>query len=225
MNNKVEKHKPINKWDRGMIQQIREFEDWKPSTTIPVDVKIQAEHKILNLDKAIAYLNEAKTIYKSECICRTMMRNCDSPTGTCIAWDSAKALLDTDIYKNQNTRQISKEEAIETLKMSHEAGLVHMAYAMWDDKVNRICSCCSCCCAIFASVLEYKMYPDLITADAVAVTDMDVCEVCGTCVDRCHFGAREIVDNELRVDSDSCYGCGVCISTCTTAAITLEYIS
>lgn len=211
------------KWDPATIQQIKEFEDWKIAITIPVNVELQAEHKVLNLDEAISYLDEAKNIYKLDCICRTMMGNCDSPTETCIAWDSAKKLLDTDIYKNQNTRLINKAEAIETLKMSHESGLVHMAYAMWDDQVNRICSCCSCCCAVFSSVLEYSMYPGLITSDTISMSDMDVCESCGTCVERCQFEARILLDDQLMVNSDLCYGCGVCVSTCPTEAITLLY--
>ena len=205
-----------------MLKQIKEFEKWEIAITIPVDVKIEAEHKILNLDKAISYLNEAENIYKLDCICRTMMGNCDSPRETCIAWDSAKRLLDTDIYKNQGAHLISKEEAIETLRMSTDAGLVHMAYAMWDDQVNRICSCCSCCCAVFSSVLDYSMYPGLITSDTIAETDMDTCEACGTCVDRCQFKARRIVDDELEVNESLCYGCGVCVPTCPTESISLS---
>jgi len=82
-----------------------------------------------------------------------------------------------------------------------------MAYAMWDDKVNRICSCCSCCCGVFSSVLRFSMFPGLISSDTVSVTDMNECESCGTCVDGCQFGAREITDNKLRVNNDLCYGC------------------
>jgi NAD-dependent dihydropyrimidine dehydrogenase PreA subunit len=209
------------KWGREMIQQISQFEDWKIAITIPVNMEIEAEHKILNLDEAISYLDGAKDIYKLDCICRTMMGNCDSPKETCVAWDSAKALLDTDIYKNQNARLITKEEAIETLKMSHDSGLVHMAYAMWDDKVNRICSCCSCCCAVFSSVLDYSMFPELITSEMISVTDINVCGSCGTCVDRCQFEAREMIDGTLTMNIDLCYGCGVCVTTCPNDAIIL----
>jgi ferredoxin len=208
-------------WNSETLQQIKNFEDWKIAITIPVNMEIKAEQKVLSLEKAISYLDEAKEIYKLDCICRTMMGNCESPVATCLNWDSAKKLINTDIYKNQNARLISKEEAIETLKMSHEAGLVHMAYAAWDDKVNRICSCCSCCCAVFSSVLRFSMFPGLISSDTISVTNMDQCDNCGTCVDRCQFGARTIVDEKLKVNNDLCYGCGACVSTCPTEAITL----
>ncbi len=208
-------------WDPKTLEQIKNFERWHTAITIPVNVDLKAEPKILNIEQAVSYLDKAEHIYLSDCICRTMMQNCDSPRRTCIAWDSAKPLLDTDIYKNQNTVEITKEEAIETLKMSNDAGLVHMAYAMWDDNVNRLCSCCSTCCAIFASVLRHKMYPDLITSEALSITDMDKCINDGTCVERCHFGSREMVDGNLKVNDDLCYGCGLCVSTCPSEAISL----
>ncbi len=208
-------------WNKEILQQIKNFEDWKIAITIPANVEIKAEHKVLNLDKAIGYLDGAKDIYKLDCICRTMMSNCDSPVETCIAWDSAKKLIDTDIYKNQNARLISKEEAIETLKMSHEAGLVHMAYAMWDDKVNRICSCCSCCCAIFSSVLRFGMFPGLLSSETISATDLSNCDSCGTCVDPCQFGARKIEENKLEVKKEQCYGCGICVPSCPTGAISI----
>ncbi|MFX1561275.1 MAG: 4Fe-4S dicluster domain-containing protein, partial [Promethearchaeota archaeon] len=58
-------------------------------------------------------------------------------------------------------------------------------------------------------------------SDYASVTDMDVCASCGTCIDRCHFGAREMTDDGLRVNDDLCYGCGLCVSTCPEEAISL----
>jgi hypothetical protein len=102
-------------WDSKTLEQIKNFERWHTAITIPINVDLKAEPKILNIDQAVSYLDNAEHIYLSDCICRTMMQKCDSPRRTCIAWDTAKPLLDTDIYKNQNTVEITKEEAIETL--------------------------------------------------------------------------------------------------------------
>jgi ferredoxin len=221
MNHKKQGFRFEKDWKKETLRRIKEYEDWKIAITLPVNVSINAKHKVINLDQALNHLDGAENIYKLDCICRTRMGNCDSPIETCIAWDSAKKLLDTDLYKTQNTRLITKEEAIETLKVSHEAGLVHMAYAAWDDEVNRICSCCSCCCAVFSSILRFGMFPDLLSSDTVSVTDLNMCENCGTCVDRCQFGAREMHDQTLTVNTNLCYGCGLCVSTCPTGAITL----
>ena len=211
----------FSEWNENILQNAKNFEDWRSAKTIPVNVELKGEQKVLHLDQAIGYLENAEHIYRLNCLCRSIIKNCDAPTDTCIAWDSAKGLLNEDLYKHAGTREITKEEAIETLKMSHDAGLVHMAYAMRDDEVNRICSCCSTCCAVFTSVLKYKMFPDLISSDYISVTDMDACASCGTCVDRCHFGAREMTDDGLHVNDDLCYGCGLCVSTCPEGAISL----
>jgi Pyruvate/2-oxoacid:ferredoxin oxidoreductase delta subunit len=211
----------LDNWNPQILQQIKTLEDWRTGITIPVKIEIKAEHKVLNLDKAISYLDKAKNIYKLDCICRTMLGKCDSPLDTCIGWDSIKPLIDSDIYKNQNAREITKEEAIETLKKSSKAGLVHMAYAMMDDQVNRICSCCSCCCAVFSSVLKYKMFPGLIISDSTTTTDDNLCDNCGACIERCHFKARSIEGNKLEVHKDICFGCGLCVPSCSKEAISL----
>jgi acyl-homoserine lactone acylase PvdQ len=44
---------------------------------------------------------------------------------------------------------------------------------------------------------------------------------CGTCVDKCHFGSRKMVNGKLEVNLDRCFGCGLCVSTCPTNAIML----
>ncbi|MFW9806026.1 MAG: ATP-binding protein [Candidatus Thorarchaeota archaeon] len=211
----------FSEWNEHILQNAKNFEDWRSAKTIPVNVELKGSQKILHLDQAISYLEDAKHIYRLHCMCRSTIKKCDAPTDTCIAWDSAKGLLDEEFYKYAGTREVTKEEAIETLKMSHDAGLVHMAYAMRDDEVNRICSCCSTCCVVFTSVLKYKMFPELISSDYRSVTDMDVCVSCGTCVDRCHFEARELTDDGLQAKEDLCFGCGLCVSTCPEQAISL----
>jgi ferredoxin len=51
--------------------------------------------------------------------------------------------------------------------------------------------------------------------------DESKCTSCGVCVDRCHFGARDIKDGKLEYNKDLCFGCGLCVSTCPTKAISL----
>ncbi|MCK4438194.1 4Fe-4S dicluster domain-containing protein [Candidatus Bathyarchaeota archaeon] len=55
----------------------------------------------------------------------------------------------------------------------------------------------------------------------VAVDDEGKCIDCGVCVDRCVFGAREMVDRTLSFNSEQCFGCGLCVSTCPTEAVSL----
>jgi ferredoxin len=61
----------------------------------------------------------------------------------------------------------------------------------------------------------------MIIPQAVSVTDLLACDDCGICVDRCQFGAREIINGSLSFNPDLCFGCGLCVTICPTKAITL----
>ena len=213
-----------NDWTAEKLQAGRESEGgWKIAKPIPVNVKIVAEHRVLNLEKAKEYLDKAHSFSVLNCGCRTARGNCDAPRDVCIGMDNAaETALTKDAYKDLNPRRITKEEAMQVLARSHEAGLVHMALdVMGEDRVNAICSCCSCCCAVLSSVVRFGLFPQLLKSDTVSVTDMSKCTGCGICVERCQFGAREMIGDSLTINHELCMGCGLCVTKCPTTAIKL----
>jgi len=193
---------------------------WVIAKTVSVNLEIKADHMVLNLEKAIKYLDGAHTIATLGCVCRTNKHNCDSPVDVCITLDNvAEGQL---TRKVRNAGKITRDEAVEVLRRSHEAGLVHMAYALnGEPKVTAICSCCSCCCAVLSSVLRFGLYLKLLTSDTRSVTDMCRCTDCGICAKRCQFGARDMVDGALNFNPELCLGCGLCVTKCPTSAIEL----
>ncbi len=53
--------------------------------------------------------------------------------------------------------------------------------------------------------------------------DEDLCNGCGLCVEGCHEGALQLIDDKARMISDLyCDGLGACIPECPVGAITLE---
>ena len=53
--------------------------------------------------------------------------------------------------------------------------------------------------------------------------DEDLCNGCGLCVEGCHEGALQMIDDKARIISDLyCDGLGACIGECPVGAITLE---
>ena len=68
---------------------------------------------------------------------------------------------------------------------------------------------------------HWEMPYALVKSDYVATVDPELCAGCGTCEDRCQFGALKVVDDVSRVDATRCIGCGVCSFTCPQSALTL----
>ncbi|MBM3291857.1 4Fe-4S dicluster domain-containing protein [Candidatus Bathyarchaeota archaeon] len=184
---------------------------------------------VLNFDNVKKIVDSAKKITIMDCSCRKDLKHCDAPLETCMTFDeAAERNLTSDDPRTHSFRPhpITHEEAMEVLRKSSEVGLIHMAYVGKDnpEKIDTICSCCSCCCEPLGGILRFGMAPHLLKASAKSVDDHSKCINCGVCVDRCHFGARKIVDGELKYDQSRCFGCGVCVSTCPTNAISLNQL-
>ena len=138
----------------------------------------------------------------STCFCREKRHNCDAPSDVCIYFDErAELALNSEDFEWRNPKRVEVDVALDALKRSHEAGLVHMAYAYGDDEINLICSCCSCCCEVLSGILRFGLAPHLLSSDRVSVTDAELYNDCGDCAERCQFGAREMIDDRMFFNS------------------------
>ncbi len=186
--------------------------------TLPVNAKIDVDHTVYDLTEARAILSKARRIAVGDCPCRTEHHNCDAPLDVCLSLDEQ---ADAGI-RDGGSHEITLDQALATLKRSHEAGLVHMAYvAKGFDHPKVLCSCCGCCCNTLRPMIEKGTYPLILTSKLVAEDDHDKCTACGVCADRCIFRTRKLVDGELVYDPTHCMGCGVCVSTCPTGTISM----
>jgi len=125
----------------------------KSAVTLPVNVEIEADHRVFDLSEAEKILRDSEYIFLNDCGCRSMHKNCDGPLDTCIAVNVGPDYPEKG--ESQNSRRVTVEEALDALRRSHEAGLVHMAYVMkGDDKPFLICSCCTCCCHTLGGLIR-----------------------------------------------------------------------
>ncbi len=202
-------------------ERLREIAgDLEKAVTVPVNVMVEAEHRVYDLGEMKEILGGAERIVLQDCGCKTEYGNCDSPTRVCLSLDkAAEEALEVEGY---NPQEVSLEEALEALEVSHEAGLVHMAYTMKGDAgPTVICSCCPCCCHTLGGLLRFGVSTQVLTSSYVAEDDAENCNNCGACVDRCVFNARGMTDGEMVYYVSNCFGCGLCVSTCPTDAIRL----
>ena len=209
-----------NDFEKEMLEGLAKSTSTVHGVSIPVNIEIEADQKIIDFESMEKILQKASTYVLRDCPCRTTMGNCDAPLDVCIHLDDyGDKTVEEGSY---NARYVSYEEALDSVKRAQKAGLVHMAYTKKDDPYPKaICGCCSCCCGNFAGILRFGIdFPfPLVTSEKIADYDVDVCNGCGVCVDRCHFDAWEIVNGSIVFHPERCYGCSNCTTTCPTQAI------
>ena len=210
-------------FNRQVTEQAFSGSETKPYRYIPVresvDQSTQAVFPYQTMEKVI---EQAHTFALASCPCRMMTQlrghGCDHPLEVCMKFDElAQYLIDRGFG-----REITREEAMDVLRKSEEAGLVHFV----DNAVDGIkhnCNCCGCACWNVGSIKRRKIPRDILMATYfIRDTDEDECIACGNCVEICPVDAVAIKDNAAAVDQDWCIGCGVCISHCPTGAAKLK---
>ena len=202
--------------EKGLLEIA---DDIDRAITIPVNVQIEADHMVYDFSEVKKLLSEANKIAVEDCGCRTEYGNCDSPRDVCLSLDDeAELALSKEKLK---AREITLDEALDVLRRSHEAGLVHMAYVMKGaEKPGILCSCCPCCCHTLGGLLRHGIHAQVLSSNYVASDDLCRCTDCGICVSRCVFGARRM-DEGLVYDASLCMGCGLCVTTCPANAISM----
>ena len=121
-------------------------------------------------------------------------------------------------------RMITKDDALRIMKESEEAGLVHKAFHPHEDiykEETSICNCCEDCCATF-EMWRDGVLPLMNWTNYISEIDTELCNGCGTCVEKCPIDAIELNDeNKAQRNAEWCIGCGVCAHFCSENAISL----
>ncbi|MHC4507299.1 MAG: 4Fe-4S binding protein [Planctomycetota bacterium] len=199
------------------------FSDEMPKLLSKVDTRtVESRDTVLDVDSAREVFEQAEIITVVPCACRLQAKKadeshgCPAPeVGVCMQTNKfARAALDRGIGE-----QISSEEALKRIAAAEEAGLVHMMRNNVKDDMF-MCNCCPCCCTGFRFFEEIGDSFVFAPSRFRIAIDVDECNGCGVCEDRCHFGAISM-NGVAEIDFDKCFGCGNCVIKCDLEALTL----
>lgn len=159
----------------------------------PVMKEISAQRRAYSFEDLMTFVDATDSYSIAPCACRLSAKmvgkGCEHPVE-----DSCAQFGDTAEYyiRTGRGRRVTKEEMIELLKKTEEAGLVHTAFSVeGKDYTSFICNCCGCSC----SGLRYTNIFD------------------GNPFSRSNFRAE--------IDENNCVACGECVKICPVNAVTL----
>ena len=185
--------------------------------SIPIGIEVKDDSTIEPYESVAKLIEGAKSWAVRDCVCKKekafIGNKCDRPMEVCMTFAPVPGAFDN----SDTDRAITKEEAYAILKMSEEAGLVHMT-ANYKSGHFFICNCCKCCCGPLTKYIAVSKKA-VAKSNYIAVVDKDLCISCGECIDRCQANAIEMQDQAEITD---CIGCGLCVSTCPVDAISLK---
>jgi ferredoxin/DNA-binding transcriptional ArsR family regulator len=191
----------------------------KQLRVIPVESSVEAAPAVATYNRIRDLVKEQEVISLSQCICRQeqglLGRPCEKPQETCIGFgDFARFYID-----NHMARPISIDEALRTLDLAEEAGLV--LNPSNTQKIEWICCCCTCCCPTLRFAKMMPRPADLVRSYYQAEITADLCTACGVCIERCQMAAIKQGADVAEIIEGRCIGCGLCVSSCPVEAVSL----
>ncbi len=215
----------------GWYSQLKPFEH--PNLrAIPIEKTVEVGKTILPFEDIVKVIENYDYYTVSHCPCRHRYKldpdSADSPfpSEVCLHFNE----LGRYIVKHGHGREITKDETLEILKKSADAGLVH-GLENQTENPETLCNCDLEHCTMFKPFHQLNFDKSVDKSNYLAEVAPETCNACGLCVRRCPLDAVQLkfstrATNKFRkavvVDTDLCIGCGVCVHKCKPKSITLK---
>jgi NAD-dependent dihydropyrimidine dehydrogenase PreA subunit len=205
------------------LQEVYGDTKTKAFRYIPASQSFEPEqHAVFPFEMMEEVIQKVHTIALVHCPCRATAqligkKQCHHSLENCIKYDElADYLIERGIGK-----EITKQEAIEVIRKSEEAGLVHMVDNAREG-IKHTCNCCGCCCWNVGTIRRKRIPRDVLMATYfLRETDQERCTGCGQCVEICPVNVIRMEGDFPVVDKAWCIGCGVCAIPCPSSAVKL----
>lgn len=202
---------------RELLRLVTEVKLPSFMRVIPIGKYIETKNQVLAFEDARNLIESAGSIAVTTCVCRKLLKRCNAPLDVCLQLGRGAEYT----IKRGTGKKISLNEAIEILRRSEEAGLVHLTENT-AGKSNVLCNCCSCCCEMLRFATDKKTKGVLAPSRFQPEVENRQCTGCAKCVDKCPVKAIALNGNDRAcINPYTCIGCGLCGSACPEGAISL----
>ncbi len=200
--------------------------------TIPISQTVESPTGFMPFEDIMQVVDNYEYYTVSQCPCRAR-HNIDPdykdsafPMEVCLHFDE----LGKYIVNNGLGREITKEETLEILKKSADAGLVH-GISNTEENPDTICNCDLEYCTFFKPYHQLGFNKSQEPSNYLVETTPTTCKACGLCVRRCPMDALQlkfstVAVNKFRkavvIQEELCIGCGVCVHKCKAKSIILK---
>jgi Fe-S-cluster-containing hydrogenase component 2 len=185
---------------------------------MPIEEEIPRGEEILPYEKVSEFIKDSTYMAITNCFCRheaeLLDRSCGAPKEVCMAFGPFAEFLVDRGY----ARKASRDDMLQALKVSEEAGLVHISDNI-QEKINFICNCCGCCCGFLGTITKLGIPNAIASSRYLAKVDEDLCNGCENCIEVCQVDAISMQDDVAVIDTSKCIGCGLCVSHCPSEAV------
>ncbi|NVM30736.1 MAG: 4Fe-4S binding protein [Candidatus Helarchaeota archaeon] len=194
---------------------------------IKIDESVDARSQVLPYELVEDLINKNEYFASIPCQCRMIGEMTGEP---CELAPSEMGCFITGVAAQAAATlgwgtALNKEQAIEYLKKTEKAGLVHISTdSKGGEHLMFICNCCPCHCGVLMPVKKHG-YKSVVPSNYKPKINLDLCVECEICVKKCPMDAiSHPEEGKMVVDPTKCIGCGLCASNCAKVAITLEKV-